>query len=355
MDVESLVKGRSKRSKAGNRMARLLEQDADDDDFYTEHYGDKVFHESDSDFTSEGEDEDDYFDSDFESGPEEDETVSGNAVEDEVEEEMKKKRNVYIDPAAKKQPKRGRGRQKSAKRTSSSSTTTSTVTRPRRSSTTSATSGVNKVYPKRQLNNLKSSSGFVNKIEILPDATGSRKSSRSRLINLRKEREKQKQQEEEAKKKPHVLSKKRKKGQKLTLSMRLIQAVETEKLNASSLYDFQLSAAQKKRSRTRTRTLTGQRIRFRSYTTIDSNGNKTASNVISFSDEDAYNTVFRPHTPVDTRPHIELVKELPPPLPITEHDAMKKELEEGDNSNANLFPNFVSPKMNIFNQLGFAK
>lgn len=84
--VESLVSGRAKRSRAGAKMASLLENEQDKDDFYTSTYGGFEEEENDDDFTQD-QSSGDEVDSDFDID-ETDEPIA----QDEDEEDGKKPR-----------------------------------------------------------------------------------------------------------------------------------------------------------------------------------------------------------------------------------------------------------------------
>ncbi|CAH0559673.1 unnamed protein product [Brassicogethes aeneus] len=94
-----MATGRERRSNAGNRMSKLLDEEEEcQDEFYKENYGGFVETESDNEYRAEKEEED-VVDSDF-SIDENDEPISDNE-----EEGQKKKRRLLVTKAYKEPPK----------------------------------------------------------------------------------------------------------------------------------------------------------------------------------------------------------------------------------------------------------
>ena len=91
---EPLATTRSRRSNAGNRMGNLIQEE---DDFYNNTYGGFNDEEDDGDFDSDDEADEDEVDSDF-SIDETDEIAPEHQV---VEEESRKRKNIYKDPKPK--------------------------------------------------------------------------------------------------------------------------------------------------------------------------------------------------------------------------------------------------------------
>ncbi|EGD72292.1 hypothetical protein PTSG_11575 [Salpingoeca rosetta] len=180
---QTLVAGRAKRVTAGNRMSRLINQEeGSDDEFYKEYYGENVFLEEDSEFTSEEEeDESDEFDSDFVTEDEDE----GEAPEDVPVEKKKRRANVYVDPLL-----------KAAKRAKAGSRAPRTPKRTKPRSRSSSSSASRVPTMDRELKNLASSTGFRDKVEILDeDAETTRRRSRRRVVVKKREEQEQNKKE----------------------------------------------------------------------------------------------------------------------------------------------------------------
>uniref|UniRef100_A0A0M3JR46 Vacuolar protein sorting-associated protein 72 homolog n=1 Tax=Anisakis simplex TaxID=6269 RepID=A0A0M3JR46_ANISI len=93
-EIELMVKTRERRSNAGNKMAQLMDDTEQEDEFYKNTYGGN-FLEDDADdaYESPVESDHDEVDSDFDRSEQEEETIS-----DAEDGEKRKRRNVYKEP-----------------------------------------------------------------------------------------------------------------------------------------------------------------------------------------------------------------------------------------------------------------
>eukprot|EP00041_Stephanoeca_diplocostata_P034921 m.1212448 g.1212448 ORF g.1212448 m.1212448 type:complete len:336 (-) comp24598_c0_seq5:3280-4287(-) len=251
---ETLLQGRSKRATAGRRMASLLNDEEDDDDFYKEKYGDSVFHDSNSDFEESAEESWDELDSDFDQDEDQD---SDNGAAVEPDEELKRKRNVYIDPLrpSKKQRKGRPPGFKGGRRAPVKTTAAGDGGVPR--STRAA---------------------------AMPPPREPRKSTRSAAVERNKERASRNQSAKAKKRdrKPKTPPK------KLTQAQRLREAVSTERENTQSLLRFEQKLAAKKKATLRKTTFAGPVVRLHSKTETTEDGLKQTRNYMVFTETDLF-------------------------------------------------------------------
>lgn len=99
-----MAASRERRSTAGNRMSKVLEEELEEDDFYKTTYGGFEEEEEDGDFDSEQEDSADEVDSDFDNPEEEDDDQEVKASDDE---KPKRKRGINTKAYKEPNPKRG--------------------------------------------------------------------------------------------------------------------------------------------------------------------------------------------------------------------------------------------------------
>eukprot|EP00047_Mylnosiga_fluctuans_P005628 m.241642 g.241642 ORF g.241642 m.241642 type:complete len:359 (+) comp13886_c0_seq1:21-1097(+) len=248
-----LVVTREKRTNAGKRMNALLDDEANDDDFYKTAYGDEIFREDSSEYHSSEDDSEDEFDSDFTTEEEEDEgaeAVAAAAAEAEVvvkeKKEGKKRKNLYVDPLAKKAKRGGPGAGRNV------------------------------------LKQLATSHGFVEKPTVLQASGEQRKSQRAHAVD---HRQKIKEREEASSKrrattKPRVQAPEK----KITFQERLAEAAVTERRNLESLSKYQLMEAEKKKTTLRKTAYTGHIITYLSTTRTAADGTRECRNYLTFSD-----------------------------------------------------------------------
>lgn len=244
---ETLLQGRQKRSTAGRRMAAMLDDEEDNENLFTQKFGDDVFDDANSDYEAKDEESWDELDTDFDDA-EEDDTMPA----DDEDEELKKKRRVYTDPL------------KPAKKRRQSKSDGPRYARGPRA-------------PKEPVS-----------YDHLP----SRKSSRKATVEQNKEREsrqKAKNMKRPAKKSPIPVV-------RMTQAERLREAVHTERENKLSLLKFLQKEEAKKKTAIKNTTYKGPVIRYHSKTVLDANGTKEAKNFIMFCNAD--DSFMRSYFPV---------------------------------------------------------
>lgn len=100
-----MAASREPRRTAGNKMAKVLEEELDDDDFYKTTYGGFDEREGDNEFDADKEDSADEVDSDFDVSEQEDDIVS-DQDEESIAKEEKKKKKAAASSKAYKEPKK---------------------------------------------------------------------------------------------------------------------------------------------------------------------------------------------------------------------------------------------------------
>eukprot|EP00039_Didymoeca_costata_P008499 m.112831 g.112831 ORF g.112831 m.112831 type:complete len:313 (-) comp14105_c0_seq9:125-1063(-) len=241
---ETLIQGRSQRRTAGKRMADLLDEE-EDENFYKEMYGDTVFDDSNSDFDAEAEESWDELDTDFD----EEEDEADDAGQEEPDEELKKKKRVYMDPMKTLTNKRKRGAPKGVGIKKAS---TPAAKRPK----------------------------IVAPAQPVVTRKSTRKATTATEEKLAKAKQPQKRTRAPVK--------------KLTQAERLREAVKTERLNAESLFRFRRKEAEKKKAVLRKTTFKGPVIQYISKTVTTSDGKKECRNYVGITDKDQFLKYF-PH------------------------------------------------------------
>eukprot|EP01147_Barroeca_monosierra_P011038 gene11038-3107_t len=352
--ITTLAAGREKRATAGNRMARLLNQEeGSDDEFYKEYYGEGVFLEDDSEFTTDDEEVvSDVFDSDFgeDSADEHDEEENGSHIDQDLPVNKKCKRsNVYKDPLKTPVSKRKKGNSNA------------------KNSSARLSSFSKEPLHEHQLRILASSAGFLNKIEEVdendtgiacrrslrsnPSAAMQTQSESSKPQQVQQARKRTKSDPRKKSGKTYGSVKSKPNRKRISLTERLLEAVNTEKENIKSLNEFYKTNEEKKRAAAKVKILNGSRICYRSYLEKDDSGNTVSHSLVSFSDEDTFEAAFNPRKAVDTRPIFSSTGIYPPAPPIS--GTMDEDMPSA--SDAILYPNHVAPYMNIFHVLGVGK
>lgn len=234
---ETLLQGRGKRATAGQRMAALLDDEEESESLFTTKFGEEIFEEDNSEYEGKDEESWDELDTDFDEAEEADE-----APVDEENDELKKKRRVYLDPL------------KPAKKRRTN----------RNDSTSRRPAGPRAPRAPRQV--------------VSPTDGPVRKSSRKAIVELNKEREK-KLTVSKAKAK---IVRKAVPKKPMTQTERLRQAVHTERENKLSLLRFQQKEDAKKKSVLKGTTYKGPVIRYHSKTLKNEDGTKESKNYLVF-------------------------------------------------------------------------
>nr|CAB3267650.1 TCFL1 protein [Phallusia mammillata] len=273
---------REPRHNAGNRMNKVMEGEADEDDFYKTTYGGFMEEEEDNDFDSGQEDSADEVDSDFDRSEVEDEPIS-----DEENGDKPKRRKKGVVTKAYKEP-------------------STVVKKPVKKSEQSV--------PKHSKPETEDQAKSPEKNRKIDDQDGPmRKSSRrstatnSLLTSIRrKEQEEKHKKKRESGRKPPVGIR------RLTQEELLAEAEKTEKKNLKSLENYQRLEANRKKTMAKKRTFDGPTVKYISTTmTVAPNTNnvdvekvdspltnpdaknKTSQNFVVFSHDAIFHDTFK--------------------------------------------------------------